>query len=307
MRKTTTILALFASLMLPLTVSAQLRVFACEPEWSALAAELGGDLVTASSATHALQDPHYIEARPSLIAQVRKSDLVICTGAQLEIGWLPMLLGKANNPRVLPGKDGFLEASTVVRRLDVPDSVDRAQGDMHPQGNPHIQLSPHNIALVAAALGQRMAVLDPVNAPRYAAGTEAFRQRWEAAIAAWEERARPLAGKRVVSHHKSWVYLEDWLGLTEVGTLEPVPGIPPTASHLSELLAELGTDGGGADFIIRAPFHSAKASEWLQERTGIPALALPMTVGGSDRSQDLFAMFDEIIDSLLAAHAGSRP
>lgn len=307
MRKTTTILALFASLMLPLTVSAQLRVFACEPEWSALAAELGGDLVTASSATHALQDPHYIEARPSLIAQVRKSDLVICTGAQLEIGWLPMLLGKANNPRVLPGKDGFLEASTVVRRLDVPDSVDRAQGDMHPQGNPHIQLSPHNIALVAAALGQRMAVLDPVNAPRYAAGTEAFRQRWEAAIAAWEERARPLAGKRVVSHHKSWVYLEDWLGLTEVGTLEPVPGIPPTASHLSALLAELGTDGGGADFIIRAPFHSAKASEWLQERTGIPALALPMTVGGSDRSQDLFAMFDEIIDSLLAAHAGSRP
>jgi zinc/manganese transport system substrate-binding protein len=307
MRKTTTILALFASLMLPLTVSAQLRVFACEPEWSALAAELGGDLVTASSATHALQDPHYIEARPSLIAQVRKSDLVICTGAQLEIGWLPMLLGKANNPRVLPGKDGFLEASTVVRRLDVPDSVDRAQGDMHPQGNPHIQLSPHNIALVAAALGQRMAVLDPANAPRYAAGANAFRQRWEAAIAAWEERARPLAGKRVVSHHKSWVYLEDWLGLTEVGTLEPVPGIPPTASHLSELLAELGTDGGGADFIIRAPFHSAKASEWLQERTGIPALALPMTVGGSDRSQDLFAMFDKIIDSLLAAHAGSRP
>jgi zinc/manganese transport system substrate-binding protein len=307
MRKTTTILALFALLTLPLTVSAQLRVFACEPEWSALAAELGGDLVAASSATHALQDPHYIEARPSLIAQVRKSDLVICTGAQLEIGWLPMLLGKANNPRVLPGKDGFLEASTVVRRLDVPDSVDRAQGDMHPQGNPHIQLSPHNIALVAAALGQRMAVLDPANAPLYAAGADAFRHRWKAAIAAWEERAKPLAGKRVVSHHKSWVYLEDWLGLTEVGTLEPVPGIPPTASHLSELLAELGTDGGGADFIIRAPFHSAKASEWLQERTGIPALALPMTVGGSDGSQDLFAMFDEIIDSLLAAHAGSRP
>jgi zinc/manganese transport system substrate-binding protein len=307
MRKTTTILTLFASLMLPLTVSAQLRIFACEPEWSALAAEIGGDLVAASSATQALQDPHYIEARPSLIAQVRKADLVICTGAQLEIGWLPMLLGKANNPRVLPGKDGFLEASTLVRRLDVPDSVDRAQGDMHPQGNPHIQLNPHNIALVAAALGQRMAVLDPANAPRYATGADAFLQRWEAAIAAWEARARPLAGKRVVSHHKSWVYLEEWLGLAEVGTLEPVPGIPPTASHLSELLAELSTDGGGADFIIRAPFHSAKASEWLQERTAIPALALPMTVGGGDRSQDLFGMFDEIIDSLLAAHAGTQP
>jgi zinc/manganese transport system substrate-binding protein len=161
-----------------------------------------------------------------------------------------MLLSKANNPRVLPGKDGFLEASTLVRRLDVPDSVDRAQGDMHPQGNPHIQLNPHNIALVAAALGQRMAVLDPANAPRYATGADAFLQRWEAAIAAWEARARPLAGKRVVSHHKSWVYLEECLGLAEVGTLEPGPGIPPTASHLSELSAELSTDGGGADFII---------------------------------------------------------
>jgi zinc/manganese transport system substrate-binding protein len=317
MMKTTSILALLAVLMLPPTAAAQLRVFACEPEWSALAVAIGGDLVQASSATHALQDPHYVEARPSLLAQVRKADLVICSGAQLEIGWLPMLLGKANNARVLPGKDGFLEASTLVRRLDVPDSVDRAQGDIHPQGNPHIQMNPHNIARVAAALGQRLAALDPANAARYAAGADDFLQRWESAIAAWEERARPLAGKRVIGHHRSWVYLEDWLGLVEVGTLEPVPGIPPTAAHLASLLQELGTDGEGtngagtnglgADFIIRAPFHSAKASEWLQERTGIPALALPMTIGGSERAQDLFSWFDDLIDSLLAAQGGTRP
>lgn len=307
MMRTTRILALLVLLTAPLTVAAQLRVFACEPEWSALAVEVGSDLVEASSATHALQDPHYVEARPSLIAQVRKADLVICSGAQLEIGWLPMLLSKANNPRVLPGKDGFLEASTLVRRLDVPDSVDRAQGDMHPQGNPHIQMNPHNVARVAAALGQRMAALDPANAARYAAGAEDFLQRWQAAIAAWEERARPLAGKRVISHHTSWVYLEDWLGLVAAGTLEPVPGIPPTASHLSGLLAELGTDGTVADVIIRAPFHSAKASEWLQERTGITALALPMTVGGSDRAQDLFSLFDDVVDSLLAACGEAHP
>ncbi|RPH98195.1 MAG: zinc ABC transporter substrate-binding protein [Lysobacterales bacterium] len=312
MKKTTGILALLALFMLPLAASAQLRVFACEPEWSALAEAIGGDLVEAGSATHALQDPHYVEARPSLIAQVRKADLLICSGAQLEIGWLSMLLSKANNARVLPGKDGFLEASTLVRRLDVPDSVDRAQGDMHPQGNPHIQMNPHNIARVAGALGQRMAALDPANASGYAAGTADFLRRWEAAIATWEERARPLAGKRVISHHKSWVYLEDWLGLVEVGTLEPVPGIPPTAAHLSSLLAELGADGQGtnkpgAEFIIRAPFHSAKASEWLQERTGIPALALPMTIGGSERAKDLFSWFDDVIDSLLAARSEPRP
>lgn len=296
----TALLAFF----LPRPASAELRVFACEPEWSALAGEIGGDLVEASSATHALQDPHYVQARPSLISQVRKADLVICSGAQLEIGWLPMLLSKANNPQVLPGKSGFIEASSLVRRLDVPDSVDRAQGDMHPQGNPHIQMNPHNIALVAQALGERLAQLDPGNGARYRARMAAFLQRWNAAIEDWEQRARPLAGSRVVCHHKSWVYLEDWLGLREVATLEPVPGIPPTAAHLSALLSDLGTEGSGADAIIRSPFQSPKPSEWLQERTGIPAVMLPLTVGGSDRAQDLFSLFDDIIDRLLAARAG---
>jgi len=290
-------------LMLPLAARAELNVFACEPEWSALAEVIGGDHVHAASATHAMQDPHYLEARPSLISKVRKADLVICTGAQLEIGWLPMLLTKANNPRVLPGKPGFLEASSLVRRLDVPDSVDRAQGDMHPQGNPHIQMNPHNIAHVARALGARMAELDPGNAAAYADGTARFLERWDAAIADWEARAGPLRGKRVVCHHKSWVYLEDWLQLDEVATLEPVPGIPPTATHLSSLLADLGSDGTGADFIIRAPFQSAKPSEWLQERTGIPAVMLPLTVGGSDGAQDLFGLFDDVLDRLLAVPA----
>lgn len=288
----------------PGVAAAELRVFACEPEWAALATEIGGELVRADSATHALQDPHYVEARPSLIAQVRKADLVVCTGAQLEIGWLPMLLTKANNPAVLPGRPGFLEASSVVQRLDIPESVDRAQGDMHPQGNPHVQMNPHNIARVARAMAERMSEIDPANAAAYSAGAEAFLQRWSAAVAGWEERARPLAGTRLICHHKSWVYLEDWLKMAEVATLEPVPGVPPTASHLSELLSELGTDGSGADFIVRAPFQSAKPSEWLQERTGIPAVMLPQTVGGTDGAGDLFGLFEDIIDRLLAARSG---
>jgi zinc/manganese transport system substrate-binding protein len=292
-------------LTLPGTAQAQLNIFACEPEWAALSEEIGGSLVNATSATNAMQDPHYVEARPSLISKVRKADLVVCSGAQLEIGWLPMLLGKANNPAVLPGQLGFLEAGSVVSRLDIPSSVDRAQGDMHPQGNPHIQMNPHNIALVAAALGERFAVLDPDNAAAYAAGTEDFLSRWNAAMAVWEERAAPLAGKRVVCHHKSWVYLEDWLQLEEVATLEPVPGIPPTTAHLSKLLAQLGTDGSGADAIIRSPFQSAKASEWLQDKTGIPAVMLPLTVGGSDGADDLFGLFDDVLDRLLAVIKGA--
>jgi len=305
MKKTTAACLWPVLLVLPLMAHAEIRVFACEPEWSALAEEIGGDLVKATSATHALQDPHYVEARPSLISKVRKADLVVCSGAQLEIGWLPMLLNKANNPRVLPGKDGFLEASSVVPRLGIPERVDRAQGDMHPQGNPHIQMNPHNIALVARAMGARMALIDPQRAESYARGTDDFLTRWTQAINRWENRAGPLAGKRVVCHHQSWIYLEDWLQLEEIATLEPVPGIPPTASHLSALLSELGTDGSGADAIIRAPFQSAKASEWLEERTAIPAVMLPLTVGGSDGAKDLFGLFDDVLDRLFNAQAGS--
>ncbi|MGD2128656.1 MAG: zinc ABC transporter substrate-binding protein [Lysobacterales bacterium] len=293
-----------AFILAPAMALADLDIFTCEPEWAALAEEIGGGHVDTTSATNPLQDPHYIQARPSLIARVRKADLVVCSGAQLEIGWLPMLLGKANNARVLPGKDGFLETSTLVKRLDIPKSVDRSQGDMHPQGNPHIQTNPHNIARVAQVLGQRMGQLDPDNASVYASGTEDFLQRWNAAMVKWEARGKPLSGKRVVAHHKSWAYLEDWLGLQEVGTLEPVPGIPPTAAHLSELLAQLGTDGTGAAFIIRAPFQSPKASQWLQERTGIPAVMIPLTVGGSDGAKDLFSWFDDILDRLLSARPG---
>jgi zinc/manganese transport system substrate-binding protein len=277
---------------------AALRVFACEPEWAALAEEIGGDAIKAESATQSMQDPHYIEARPSLIAGVRKADLVVCTGAQLEVGWLPMLLNKANNPAVQPGKDGFLEASAYVKRLDVPTSLDRSQGDVHPQGNPHVQVNPHNIALIAKALGERMALLDSAEAARYNSGLQDFLQRWEQATREWDARAQPLRGKRVVAYHKSWAYLEDWLGLVELATLEPVPGIPPTATHLANVLSQLEAEGG-ANFIIYAPYQSSKPGQWLSDRTKIPLKMLPMTVGGSEETEDLFGLFNEILNQLL--------
>ncbi len=284
-------------LLTPLAVRADLNILSCEPEWGVLAKEIGGTLVNTSSATNALQDPHYIQARPSLISKVRKADLIVCSGAQLEIGWLPMLLKKGNNPAVMPGTHGFMETSSLVRRLEVPVSIDRSLGDVHPQGNPHVQTNPHNVALIAQALGARMEQLDPDNAANYKKGLEAFSKRWSTAMNRWEKRAVPLRGKRVITHHKSWVYLEDWLGMVEQANLEPVPGVPPTAGHLSKLLQQFGTHG--ADIIIRAPFQSSKASDWLARRTGIPAVMLPLTVGGSDNATDLFSWFDDILNRLL--------
>ncbi len=286
-------------ILAPLLSQADIKIFACEPEWAALAQEIGQQHVDTYSATTAFQDPHYIQARPSLIAKVRNADLVICSGAELEIGWLPVLLQKANNRDVMPGSSGYLETSGLVERFDATTNLDRSQGDIHPQGNPHVQSDPRNIAVIAKTLAERMRELDPANAADYQAALADFLARWDLAISAWEEKGVSLRGKLVITHHKSWVYLERWLGLIEVANLEAVPGLPPTVGHLSTLSAKF--EQGGADFIIRSPYQDARASNWLSERTGIPELELPLTVGGSDRATDLFALFDEIIDKLLAA------
>ena len=290
-------------LITPLVSKAELKIFACEPEWAALAQELGGTNVKVSSATNALQDPHYIQARPSLISKVGRADLIVCSGAQLEIGWLPMLLRKGNNPDVLPGSTGFLEASMYVKRLNVGINGDRSQGDVHPQGNPHIQTNPHNIMLVAEVMTERMMLLDVDNADLYQQQLTDFRQRWTKAISDWEERATVLRGKKVIAHHKSWVYLEDWLGLEEVATLESVSGIPPTAGHLASLLSRFD-DKQSADFIIRAPFQSEKESVWLSERTGIHAVLVPLRGGGTKQASNLYKWFDDIINRLLSAQTG---
>ena len=279
---------------------AALEVFTCEPEWAALAAELGGTLVDASSATTPQQDPHYIQARPSLIAKVRGADLVLCTGADLEVGWLPLLLRQAGNAAVQPGQPGYMTAADQVDLLDKPASLDRAAGDIHPYGNPHVQTDPRNIGKVAAALAERLATLDPANAATYRSRHADFEARWQSALERWTAAVAPLRGRQVITHHKGWVYLESWIGLVEVGNLEPKPGLPASAAHLAELLEQVRTQQVAA--IIRSTYEDAKASEWLAGRTSIPAVVLPHTVGSVPGADDLFAMFDVIVKTLTEAH-----
>ncbi|MFN3398356.1 MAG: metal ABC transporter solute-binding protein, Zn/Mn family, partial [Sulfurimicrobium sp.] len=184
--------------------SAALNILACEPEWGALAGELGGDKVNVYDATNAYQDPHHIQAKPSLLARARNADMVVCTGAQLEIGWLPILLQQSGNPKIQPGKPGYFEAARFVRMLEVPARLDRADGDVHPGGNPHIQTDPRNIALVATGLAKQLAQADPVNAAWYQARYQAFSGRWQLAMARWEKEAAPLRGVAIVVQHKGF-------------------------------------------------------------------------------------------------------
>lgn len=283
----------------PGLVHAALNVFACEPEWGALATELGGDAIKVYTATTAFQDPHRIEARPSLIAQMRRADLVVCTGAELETGWLPILLRQSGNAAIQPGQPGYFEAARQVALLDKPTVLDRSQGDVHAAGNPHIQTDPRNIARVAQALGARLAEIDPDRSTLYRARLADFTTRWNTAISRWQAQAAPLKGMRIVVQHQGFPYLENWLGLKQVAVLEPKPGVEPTVSHLANVAAQLKTTPARA--VLRAAYQSPRPAQWLAERAGMPAVVLPFTVGGSDRARDLFGLFDDTLDALLKA------
>lgn len=295
---TVSVLLIIAALY-PAAALASLRVFACEPEWAALSKALGGEDVSVYTATTAFQDPHHIQARPSLIARLRRADLMVCTGAQLEIGWLPVLLRQSGNAAVQPGQAGNFAATDYVKKLDVPTSVDRAEGDIHPGGNPHIQTDPRRIAEVAKALAARLARLDPTHAAAYRQRYQDFDTRWQAAIVRWEQAAAPLRGMKLVVHHKAWVYLFDWLGMDEVASLEAKPGVPPSAAHLAQVLAQLRATP--ARMVIRAAYQDPRPDEWLSARAHIPVAVLPFTVGGTPAASDLFGLFDDTVARLRHA------
>jgi len=283
----------------PWPAFAALNIFACEPEWAALAQEIGGDKVAAFAATTARQDPHRIEARPSLIARARNADLVVCSGSELEIGWLPLLLQQSGNARIQRGSPGYLEASQAVARLEIPKVVDRALGDIHPSGNPHVHLDPRNIARIAEALAARLVQIDAANAAYYRERAADFGRRWASALEKWTRLAAPLKGVAVVVYHKDLSYFIAWSGMREAGALEPKPGLPPTPAHLAELIERMKRDPAKA--VVFSPFNNPEAARFLSERTGIPAIGLPYTVGGSDKAKDLFGLFDDTIERLLGA------
>jgi zinc/manganese transport system substrate-binding protein len=277
---------------------AAVNVFACEPEWAALAQELGGDKVSVFAATTPMQDPHRIEARPSLVSRMRNADLVICSGSELEVGWLPLLFTQAGNDRIQPGSPGYIEASQYVVRLEIPKVVDRALGDIHPSGNPHVHLDPRNIAKVAEVVTARLAQIDHANADTYRARAEDFNKRWQQAIEKWRQQAQPLKGMPIVVYHKDMSYFINWSGMREVGSLEPKPGIPPTPTHLAELVERMKRTPAKA--VVYSPYNNPGAAQFLSQRTNIPVVPLPFTVGGTPKAKDLFGLFDDTIERLLA-------
>lgn len=294
--------AIFVSAVVATPARANLNVFACEPEWAALSTEIGGDKVSVYAATTGQQDPHQIQARPGLIARARNADIAVCTGAELEIGWLPQILTQTSNQKIRPGAPGAFDAASFIHLLDVPARLDRAEGDIHGQGNPHIQTSPLNILAVAKPLADRFSQIDPSNAQTYAARLADFTTRWQAAMTKWQADAAPLKGVPIAVEHLSWTYMENWLGLRRVAALEPKPGVPPSAGYLAQVVDTL--EKNPVKMVIRAAYEDDRPSKFISDKLHIAAVVLPFTVGGTDGAKNLFSLYDDTISRLLAAAKG---
>ncbi|MGL4614986.1 MAG: metal ABC transporter solute-binding protein, Zn/Mn family [Shewanella sp.] len=274
---------------------AELNVFACEPEYAALAKALA-PTATIYAATTALQDPHQVQARPSLIAKMRQADLVVCAGADLEVGWLPMLQMKSANGKVLSREQGLFFAAEHIDTLDKLATVDRSMGDVHALGNPHLHFDPKRLLQVATALSAKMQQLDPEGAAAYQRALSDFSERWQVAISRWEAQAQGLKGKKVFAYHSSFKYLFNWIGIEQVADLEPKPGLMPSSSHLASLLTRAAQ--GDILAVVVASYQDDRGANWLADKANLPVVRLPMSVGGNDDSQDLFSLYDSVISLL---------
>lgn len=276
-----------------------LSVFTCEPEWAALVRQLAPG-AEVRSATHARQDPHAIEARPSLIAMLRKADLAVCTGAEVEAGWLPVLQQRAGNPRVMPGAPGMLDVADHLTLMNPHPAGAPREGHIHAAGNPHAQLDPRRVLQAAAVIARRLEQVDPVGRDAYRERLAAFQAAWQARIGQWERRAAPLRGLRVVSQHTTFAYLWDWLGIEQVADLEPRAGVPPTPAHLQKVLAAVRSAPPRA--VVISAYQDPRGSQWLAHQLGAgsPVLQLPSTVTEEPPTDTLHGLYDHLIDRLLA-------
>ncbi len=289
---------LLATLMIMTSLPTMaMNVFTCEPEWGSLVSEIAKDKASVYVATNASQDAHYIQAKPSLIANIRKADMVVCTGAELEVGWLPVVLKKAGSASIQEHGANLIYGADYVNTLEKPARIDRADGDVHPEGNPHIHLNPNNMIKIGEVVANKLADIDSENAEFYKQNYSEFKKRMTTKIKEWETKAKPLANQNVITNHRNMSYLFDWLKIKTAGTLEPKPGIPATSKHLNSLIETVKRQK--VSFVAHTPFEKDKPANWLSEQTGIKVVKLPYTVGGDVK--DLFQLYEESITLMLKA------
>jgi zinc/manganese transport system substrate-binding protein len=277
---------------------AKVRVVTSIETFADLARQVGGDRVDVQSLSKGYTDPHFVEPKPSLVILLNRADLLVHVGLELEIGWLPNLVTGSRNGKIQPGSPGNLDASAAIPVLDVPATkVDRSMGDIHPQGNPHYYIAPPEASIVAHEIAQRLEEIDPSGKATYEKNLAAFEQKLKEKRAQWEAEAAPLRGLKVVTYHKSWSYVSKWLGLQEIGYLEPKPGIPPPPSHIAGLIGRMRTDG--VKILVMESFYPRSTAELVTQKAGAKVALLPANVGGTPEAKDYFSLVDQIVKILL--------
>jgi zinc/manganese transport system substrate-binding protein len=286
-------------LLLAADASAAVKVVATVPDLAALAKAVGGDKVSVTSLALPTQDPHFVDAKPSLVIDVNAADVLLAVGLELEIGWLPVLQTSSRNPKIMLGGTGFLDCSRFVKLMDVPDRpVDRSQGDIHPGGNPHYLHDPRAVAAVARGIADKLAEVDSANAAVYHKNLAAFESQLDAARARWEARMAPFRGAPILQYHRSWVYMVDWLGLDTIEYVEPKPGIPPTATHVAHVLT-LGKQKK-VKAILQESFYPDATSDVLAQKIPTSVVILP---GGTNvkGGQTYIQHMEEIVTAIEKA------
>lgn len=279
---------------------AALHVVSSIPTLGSLAKEVGGKRVEVESLGKGYQDPHFIEPKPNLMLVLNRADLLLHVGLELEIGWLPPLVLGSRNPKIQTGEPGNLDCSRAIPVLDVPTTrVDRSMGDIHPQGNPHYWLPPANAKLIAGEIARRLEQIDPEGRADYEKNLASFTARVDAKEKEWAQLSAKLKGVKVATYHQSWSYVSHWLGLKEIGYVEPKPGIPPDPQHLARLIGVMKDEG--AKLLLVEDFYNRSVAGLVAQKAGAKLLTLPTDVGATPQIKDWFSLVDTLLKELSQA------
>jgi zinc/manganese transport system substrate-binding protein len=279
---------------------AALNVVTTTQDMASIAQDVGGDKIKVTPLAKGYQDPHFVEAKPSFVLILNKANLLIVVGRDLEIGWLPPLITQSRNAKIQPGAEGYLDPSTSAKILEMPTgAITRAEGDVHPLGNPHYWLDPENGRRIAKAIEGKLSQMDPPNAAYYAQREADFEQRLVAAQQRWKAQMAPYKGLKVVTYHRSWANFADAFGLNVIGYVEPKPGIPPTPQHTLDVINAMKAQN--VTIIMVEPYFDTKTPNSIASNTGAKVLVMPPSVGGVPPASDYFKLFDYDIDLLVGA------
>ena len=284
----------------PARAAGKLNVVGSTTDVAALAQEVGGDRIAVESVARGYQDPHYVEAKPSFLLLLRRADLLVLVGLELEIGWLPPLITQSGNPKIQAGASGYFDASRFAQILEIPTTVvTRAMGDVHPLGNPHYWLEPENGRRIARGIADKLAEMRPQDAAYFQQRYQAFDQKLTQAEQTWESQTRPFRGRKVVTYHNSWPNFAQRFGLNVVGYIEPRPGIPPSPAHTVELIGLMKREG--VKVILVEPYFDLRTPNSIAAATGAKVVVMMPSVGGEKQITDYFKLFDYDIKLLTDA------